>query len=142
MGRFFKIATSDKKIAVNSLFLHETRNENLGDYTGDFGIVGDNFVGEHKQTTTMTFKNIEHYESFIQKTGVNYIADDSLITGCFYKINTPELNKVIRSVHGKGMDCKQDSFKLLVIIVLSLEVVTASKSGLKFQQVKTVSKLS
>ena len=65
MGWFSKKATSDNELFVDSLNLHEIRNEILGDYTGDFEIIGDTIIGEHKQTTAMRFKNIEHYEPYI-----------------------------------------------------------------------------
>ena len=38
-GRFFGLASSDK-IYVNSLNLHENKNEMLQDYTGDFELNG------------------------------------------------------------------------------------------------------
>ena len=52
LGRFFELATSNK-IYVNNLNLHEIKNENLQDYTGDFELNGKMIIGaiEHKTTT-------------------------------------------------------------------------------------------
>ena len=82
MGWFFKIATSDIKIFVNSLTSHEIRAEILEDYTGESEMIGDNVLGE--QTTAMRFKNIEHYESYFGSIDMHYDADDNTFTGCFF----------------------------------------------------------
>ena len=49
IGRFFELTTTDK-IYVNSLNLHEIKNEILQDYTGDFELSGLMIIGlvEHK----------------------------------------------------------------------------------------------
>ena len=49
IGRFFELTTTDK-IYVNSLNLHEIKNEILQDYTGDFELNGLMIIGlvEHK----------------------------------------------------------------------------------------------
>ena len=44
LGRFFEIASSDE-IYVNSLNLHEIKNEFLQDYTGDFELNGLMVIG-------------------------------------------------------------------------------------------------
>ena len=59
MGWFFKIATSDNEVFVNSANLHEIGNEILVDYTGDFELIGELVIGAHKQSTAMRFKNID-----------------------------------------------------------------------------------
>ena len=46
---FFKVATSDNRLFVDSSKLHGIRNEILGDYTGDFELIGDNINAEHRQ---------------------------------------------------------------------------------------------
>ena len=38
---------------------------------------------------------------------MDYDADDTIITGYIYKVNTPEINKVNRSEYGKGTAFKQ-----------------------------------
>ena len=50
IGRFFELATSNK-IYLNSLNLHEIKNEILQDYTGDFELNGKMTIGvvEHKK---------------------------------------------------------------------------------------------
>ena len=64
---FLRKATSDNKIFVISLKLHEIKNEIWGEYTGDFQMLGDIVIGEHKQATAMRFKNIEAYESSLKR---------------------------------------------------------------------------
>ena len=64
MGRFFKLATSDNKLFVISLYSNEIKNELLGDYTGDFEMIFDIVVAEHKQATAIRYKNFEHYGSY------------------------------------------------------------------------------
>ena len=61
MGWFLNKATSEVKNFVKGLILNGIRNEKLGDYTGDFEKIADIFNGEHKQTTVMRLKDIEHY---------------------------------------------------------------------------------
>ena len=62
LGRFFDLATSNK-IYVNSLKLHEIKNEILQDYTGDFESNGLMIIGPIKHRTNIRFKNIVDFES-------------------------------------------------------------------------------
>ena len=45
LGWFFELATTSK-IYVNSLILHEIKNEMLSDYSGDFELYGSMLIGK------------------------------------------------------------------------------------------------
>ena len=62
LGRFFYLATSNK-IYVNSLNLHEIKNEILQDYTGDFELKGLMIIGTIEHKTNIRFKKMEDFES-------------------------------------------------------------------------------
>ena len=108
IGRFFELATTDRKY-VNGLNLHEIKNDILGDYTGDFELIGSMLVGEVKQKTNIRFKNVDDFESYINAIdNSGYDSEDVILTGWLYKLNTPEFKKVNRSQYGRGTDFKQD----------------------------------
>ena len=54
LGRFLDLSTSNK-LHVNSLNLHEIKNEILQDYTGDFELNGLMIIGpvEHKKISDL-----------------------------------------------------------------------------------------
>ena len=107
-GRFFELATTDRQY-VNALNLHETKNEILEDYTGDFELIGSMLVGEIEQKTNIRFKNVDDFESYINAIdNSGYDSEDVIFTGWLYKLNTPEFKKVNRSQYGRGTDFKQD----------------------------------
>ena len=54
-GRFFELATTDREY-VNGLNLHEIKNDNLEDYTGDFELIGSMLVGEIEQKQILDSK--------------------------------------------------------------------------------------
>ena len=62
LGRFFELATSNK-IYVDSVNLHEIKNENLQDHTGDFELNGLENVGPVEHITKIRFKNMDDFES-------------------------------------------------------------------------------
>ena len=62
LGWFFELATSNK-IYVNSLSLHETKNEILQDYTGDFELKGLMIIGPIEHKTNISFKKMEDFDS-------------------------------------------------------------------------------
>ena len=53
IGRIIELATTDK-IYVNSLNLHENKNEILEIYTGDFELIGSMLIGELEQKTNIS----------------------------------------------------------------------------------------
>ena len=93
LGRFCELATTDK-IDVNSLNLHEIQNEVLGDYRGDFELIGSMLVGELEQKTNIRFKNVGDFESYINAIdNSGYDSEDVVFTGWLYKLNTLEFKK-------------------------------------------------
>ena len=96
LGRFFELATSDK-IYVNSLNLHEIKNETLQDYTGDFEFNGLKIIESVEHKTIITFKNMDDFESYINAIHIDYDSEDVTFTGYVYKLNTPQLKAVKRS---------------------------------------------
>ena len=62
LGKFFEAATSDK-INVNTLNLHEIKNEGLLDYKGDFELSGLMVIGPTEHKTIIRFKNMDDFES-------------------------------------------------------------------------------
>ena len=69
LGRFFELATSNK-IYVNSLNLHEIKNEISPDYTGDFELNGLMVIGPIEHKTNIRFKNLDNFESYINAIDV------------------------------------------------------------------------
>ena len=96
LGRFFELATSNKKY-VNSLNLHEIKNEVLQDYTGDFELNGLMIIESVEHKTNITFKNMDDFESYINAIHIDYDSEDVTFTGYVYKLNTPQLKVVKRS---------------------------------------------
>ena len=108
LGRSFEVATTNR-MYVNSSNIHEIKHEILEDYTGDFELIGSMLIGEIEEKTNITFKNVDDFETYfnaIDNSG--YDSDDVVITGWFYKLNTPEFNKVNSYQYGRGTDFKQD----------------------------------
>ena len=87
---FFKIATTGNTISVNTINLHEFLEMKflLGVYTGDIKVIGDLVIGEHKGSKAMRFAQIEAYESYIKTIDLDYDADDSVLCGYIYYLNT------------------------------------------------------
>ena len=105
IGRFFELTTTDK-IYVNSLNLHEIKNEILQDYTGDFELNGLMIIGLVEHKTNIRFKNMDDFGSYINAIDVDYDNEDVIFTCYIYKIKTP--HKVVkRSSYGKGTNYMQ-----------------------------------
>ena len=84
-GRFFEIAISNK-IYVNSLNLHEIKNETLQDYTVDFELIGTMINGPVEQKTNIRFENMDDFESYIDAIYIDYDSEDVTFTGYVYKL--------------------------------------------------------
>ena len=84
IGKFFELATSNK-LFVNNLNLHENKNEILQDYSGDFELNGLMIIG-HNELETNSFKNMDHFESYLNTIDVNYDGEDVIFTGYIYKL--------------------------------------------------------
>ena len=97
------------KIQVIDKNLHEIKQEILRDYTGEFEIVGNLKVGDQIRQTHFRFGNVADYEAFIIAIDQDYDSEDALLTGCIYKLDTPQFNKVNRSQYGNGCDFKHEN---------------------------------
>ena len=93
IGRFFKLATSDK-IYVNNLNLHEIKNEFLQDYTGDFELNGKMIIGPVEYKTNIRFKNIDDFERYINAIVIDYDSEDVIFIVYVYKLDTPRFKVV------------------------------------------------
>ena len=71
-------------------------------------MVGRLKVGGHIRDTRVTFRNINDYESYINKIDQDYESDDAVFNGYIYKTNTPQYNQVNRSQYGNGCDFKHE----------------------------------
>ena len=101
LSRFFELATSDK-IYIDNLNLHEIKNDIMRDYDGVFEMNGTLKVGEQIRQTLIRFRNMDHYEAYINSIDQDYDSDDTIFNAYINKINTPQFNKVNRSQYGNG----------------------------------------
>ena len=101
IGRFFELTTSDN-IYVDNLNLHEIKNENLEDYTGDFELIGKMIIGPVEHKTNIRFKNMDDFERYINAIDIDYDSEDVIFTGYVYELDTPQFRVVKRSASGKG----------------------------------------
>ena len=86
--------------------LHEIKQKLLVDYTGEFEMVGNLKVGNQIRQTHIRFRKMAYFESYINAIDEGYDAEDAISNGYFYKLNTQQFNKVIRSQYGNGCDFK------------------------------------
>ena len=107
LGRFFELARSNK-LYVDSLNLHEIKNENYQDYTGDFELNGSMIIGPIEHKTKIRYKNMDEFESYINARVIDYDSEDVTFTGFVYKLNTPQFKVVQRSAYGKGTNYMQE----------------------------------
>ena len=96
------------KIQVIDKNLHEIKYEILEDYDGVFELIGSLIVGDQTKQTHSRFRNMNAFESYINKIDDGYDADDNIFNGYIYKIDTPQFNKVNRSQYGNGCDFKHE----------------------------------
>ena len=106
LGRFFELATSDK-INVNSLNLHEIKNEILQKYTGDFELNGLLNNGPIEHELNIRFKIIDDFESYINAIDIDYDSEDVTFTRYVFRLKTPQIKVVKRSAYGKGTNYMQ-----------------------------------
>ena len=90
-GSFIELATSNE-VYVNSSNLHEIKNENLQDYTSDFELNGLMIIGHVEHKTNIRFKNVDHFESYINAVDNDYDSEDVTFSGFVYKLSTPQFN--------------------------------------------------
>ena len=96
------------KIQVIDKNLHGIKNEILLGYGDAFEMVGNSKVGDQVHQTNIRLRNIDDFESYINSIDQDYDSDDSIFNGYFYKLDTPEFNKVNRSQYGNGCDFKHE----------------------------------
>ena len=108
LGRFFELAINNK-IYVNSLNLHEHKNEILQDYTGGFEQNGLMIIGPIEHKTKIIFEKMDDFESYINAIDVDYDSEDVTFTGYVYKLNTPQFNVVKGSAYCKGTNFMQEN---------------------------------
>ena len=65
-------------------------------------------VGDQIRQTHIRFRNVEHYEAYINWIDESFDAEDAIFNGSIYKINSPQINKVNRSQYGNGCDFKHE----------------------------------
>ena len=94
------------KIHVVDINIHQVRNEILGDYDGEFEMVGCLVIGDQIRQALTRFRNITDYEAYINAIDQDYESDDALFIGYFSKINAPQFNLVSRSQYGNDSDFK------------------------------------
>ena len=80
LGRFFETATSNK-IYVNSLNLHEIKNEILQDCTGYFELNGLMILGPIEHKTNIRYKNMDDFGSYKNAIDIDYDSEDVTFTG-------------------------------------------------------------
>ena len=88
--------------------LHESKQEKLEHYTGEFEMGGNLKVGDQIRQTHIRFRNISDYEAFINAIDQDYESEVSIFNCYIYKLDTPHINLVIRSHFENGCDFKDE----------------------------------
>ena len=88
--------------------LHEIKIEMLGDYTGEFELIGGLRIGGQVRTTHIRFRNMDDFESYINAIDQDYKSEDANFNGYIHKTNTPQFNLINRSHNGNGCDFKHE----------------------------------
>ena len=86
-----------KKVQVVDENLHENKEEILGEFGGEFEMVGSLKVDDQIRQTHIGFRNFTDYEAYINSIDEGYDAEDSIFNGYIYKIDTLQINLVKRS---------------------------------------------
>ena len=74
-------------------------------------MVGNLKVGDQIRQTSIRIRNMEDFEAYINASDEVYDAEDSILNGYIYKINTPQLKKLNPSHYGNGCDFEQEIFE-------------------------------
>ena len=88
--------------------LNEIKNEILGDYFGEFEMVGRLKIANQTRETHISFRKIDDFEAYINAIDQDYESEDAIFNGFIYKINTPQFDLVNRSQYGNGCDFKHE----------------------------------
>ena len=95
------------KVEVIDKYLHDIKQEKVRDYTKEFEMFGSLKVGDQIRQTHIRFRNFDDYESYIKSMDEGYDAEDAIFNGYFYKLYSPQFNRVNRSQYGNGCNFKQ-----------------------------------
>ena len=60
-------------------------------------MVGNLKVGDQFKQTNIRFRNMDDFEAYINAIDQGYDAEDAIVNGYIYKIDTPQFKKVNRS---------------------------------------------
>ena len=74
---------------MTGLNLHENKSEILLDYRGDFDVNGSMVIRPVEHKTNVRFRNMDHFESYMNAVDVDYDSKDGTLTMYLKKINTP-----------------------------------------------------
>ena len=91
--------------------LHEIKNEILGDYAGEFEMVGSLVFVDQIWQTHIRFRILSDFESSVNSIDQDYESDDAFFDAYIYKIITPQFNLVNRSQYGNGCDFEHEDFE-------------------------------
>ena len=69
------------KVHVDDKNLHENKNDFLGDYTGEFEMIGKLSFCDQIRTTHIRFRNITDYEAYTKSFDEIYDAEDAVLYG-------------------------------------------------------------
>ena len=90
----------------------------MGDYVGEFDMVGNLKIGDQIGQTHIRFRNFPDYESSINVIDQVYDSEDALFNGYIYRLDSSEFIKVNRSQYGNGCDFNMKLLNIGEIVVL------------------------
>ena len=88
--------------------IYKVKQEILQDYTSAFELVGNLKVGDQIRQTHIRFRILDDFEAYINAIDEGYDSEDAIFNGYFYKLDTPQFNKVNRSQYGNGCNFKHE----------------------------------
>ena len=94
--------------------IYKFKNEILGNYTGEFELVGKLPIGDQIRQNHIRFRNSDDYVSYINAinaTDWNFESEDAIFNGYIYNINTLQFSLIFKSQYGNGCDFKQEIFE-------------------------------
>ena len=100
VGRFFELAEADKS-NIKGLNVHEIRDK-LNDKNRGFELVGHITINGIKKKTNIRFKNMNDFETYIEKIDEKYDGEDVVFEGDAFQLPQPEFKPIKRSNYGKG----------------------------------------
>ena len=80
------------KIQVIIKNIHEIKKEILRDYAGEFEMVDGIKIADQTRETHIRFRNIDHFDSYINAIDHGYESEDAVFNGYNFIIKTPHFN--------------------------------------------------